>query len=118
MLIEMKDLRLCFSLPGKTEKVSVGKNTHLHKFYSSELGQRDSKDNKFPSKSFLKCHWQQNREGATKSHVNLIIMLTALSSGTIHPHSDKNLYYFFSMHLWVTERPGSHWRDLTQNQYT
>lgn len=80
----MRDISLCFSSPGKTEKVFVGKNAHLHKFHSSELGQRDSQDNKFPSKSFLKCHWQQNREETTKCNVNLINLL-------LEPHVNLKL---------------------------
>lgn len=69
---QTRDLSLCCSSPGKTEEVWAGKNAHLHKFHSSELGQPDSQDNEFPSKRFLKCHWQQNREETTKCHVNLI----------------------------------------------
>lgn len=81
---QTRDLSLCCSSPGKTEKVLAGKNAHLHKFHSSELGQPDSQDNEFPSKRFLKCHWQQNREETTKCHVNLINLV-------LKPHINSKL---------------------------
>lgn len=78
----MREISICFSLP-KKEEVVVGKNVHLHTFHSSELGQ-DSQDNKFPSKSFVKCHEQQNREKTTKCHVNLINLV-------LEPHVNLKL---------------------------
>lgn len=129
---QTRDLSLCCSSPGKTEKVLAGKNAHLHKFHSSELGQPDSQDNEFPSKRFLKCHWQQNREETTKCHVNLINLV-------LKPHINSKLRSplqlvilgqiklfvvvvgLLFLHLCISERPGgseSPHRNCTQNQHT
>lgn len=61
----------------KPKKLQLAR-MHTCSFFSSELGQQDSKDNKFPSKSFFRCHWQQSREETTKCHVNLINLVLYL----------------------------------------
>lgn len=63
---QTRDLSLCCSSPGKTEKVWAGKNAHLHKFHSSELGQPDSQDNEFPSKRFFKMPLATKQRGNNK----------------------------------------------------